>query len=344
MISVIITTYGGNAKLKRAIQSVLDQTNVEKEVIIVDDNNPGSEGRVKTEAIMCEFTQLEEVSYIQHQENRNGAQARNTGIQAAKGEIISFLDDDDFYLSDRLAECERFLHANPETAGVCCGVLCLKNNTHIVSLTQRNCERIVIEDLLLNDSFIGTGSNIFFRRQLVEQLQGFDVHFMRFQDVEFMIRAVSHAAVACIPQIMLVKDVSEIRSFNYMKFRDALDYFNQKFMPEILALSFEKRMVYYNGKALTLLIYAVEDGRKGNADDCLAFLEKFRNMLSITENIVPADIKQMQIKNRAKKGILKIPYQVARYYKDRKESKQYVKNIEPTLWKEVLERVQGSIK
>ncbi len=338
MISVIITTYGGNTKLKRAIQSALDQTNVEKEIIVVDDNNPGSEGRRITEVLIREFSQVKDIRYIQHPQNMNGAQARNTGIQASKGEIITFLDDDDFYLSDRLGECERFLCDHSEAGGVCCGVLCLKNNTHAISLTQRNCQHIYTEDLLLNDSYIGTGSNIFVRKQLAEELHGFDVNFTRFQDVEFMIRAVKQAEIACIPQIMIVKDVSEIRSFNYMKFRDALENFNRKFMIEILALSSEKRMVYYNEKALTLLIYAVEDEQQGNAEDCLMMLEEFRDMLKITTTTVPADIKKMQIKHRTKKGVLRFAYQVSKNLRDAKKSKQCVSAIENDMWNEILER------
>lgn len=46
-VSVIITTFGGSAKLSRAISSVLNQSYQDFEIIVVDDNNPGSTGRKK---------------------------------------------------------------------------------------------------------------------------------------------------------------------------------------------------------------------------------------------------------------------------------------------------------
>ena len=97
-VSVIITTYKRADMLSRAINSVLNQTYKNIEVIVVDDNGNGSEYRLKTEIIMNKYSQIDNLKYIKHKENKNGSAARNTGIREATGDIICFLDDDDWNL------------------------------------------------------------------------------------------------------------------------------------------------------------------------------------------------------------------------------------------------------
>ena len=97
MISIIITTYGEARDLKRAVISLQKQCTEDIEIIVVDDNAPDSAFRTETEHIMDCFSD-NRIVYIKHDKNKNGAAARNTGLKAAKGEFIAFLDNDDFYL------------------------------------------------------------------------------------------------------------------------------------------------------------------------------------------------------------------------------------------------------
>ena len=101
LVSVIITTYGGSKTLKRAINSILAQTYKNIEIIIVDDNDPNSLERKHTENIISNFDACT-IKYIKHSKNLNGAVARNTGINASNGKYICFLDDDYFYLPNRV--------------------------------------------------------------------------------------------------------------------------------------------------------------------------------------------------------------------------------------------------
>ena len=101
MITVITPTYKRHQYLKNAIDSVLAQTYSDFELIVVDDNPPGSEERVRTEDVIREFSDPR-VHYIKNEKNLGGAGSRNRAIEMAKGEYIAFLDDDDMYLPDRL--------------------------------------------------------------------------------------------------------------------------------------------------------------------------------------------------------------------------------------------------
>ena len=101
-VSVIIPTYKRAKMLSRAIDSVLNQTYRNIEVIVVDDNNPNDEYRKATSLIMENYCTDERVHYICHEKNMNGSVARNTGMINASGEFVTFLDDDDIYMPQKV--------------------------------------------------------------------------------------------------------------------------------------------------------------------------------------------------------------------------------------------------
>ena len=107
-LSIIIPTFKRNDNLKKAIESVLNQKG-NFEVIVVDDNDSNSEFRKKNEQLMNEYKKIDNFSYIKHDRNKNGAVARNTGIKNAKGKYITFLDDDDEFLENRVKSIEECL-------------------------------------------------------------------------------------------------------------------------------------------------------------------------------------------------------------------------------------------
>lgn len=104
-ITVVIPTYNRYRLLKRAILSVLAQTQQVDEIIVVDD---GSDD--ETLQIQKDFPQI---TYI-YQENSGVSSARNVGIKNAKNEWIAFLDSDDEWHKDKIEEQMAFHKKNPE--------------------------------------------------------------------------------------------------------------------------------------------------------------------------------------------------------------------------------------
>ncbi|MFI3236460.1 MAG: glycosyltransferase family 2 protein [Lachnospiraceae bacterium] len=104
LVSVVIPTYKRDRTLKRAIESVLNQTYEYLEIIVVDDNHKGSIEREKVEQIMENYSSDERILYIQNETNLGGSGARNAGIDIAKGMYIAFLDDDDEYYPEKIAK------------------------------------------------------------------------------------------------------------------------------------------------------------------------------------------------------------------------------------------------
>lgn len=97
-VSAVIPTYNRAEFMPRAIQSILNQTHPVSEIVIVDDVSTDN-----TESIVRQMqSQSDRIRYIRLPQKGGAQKARNTGIQAARGEWIAFLDSDDVWLPDRI--------------------------------------------------------------------------------------------------------------------------------------------------------------------------------------------------------------------------------------------------
>src|SRR4051812_17019821 len=104
-VSIIIPAYNSERYLRASLQSVLEQTYRDYEVIVVDD---GSTDGTKAAVLGVEGS----IRYI-YQSNQGPSAARNTGIAAARGDFICFLDADDSWTPDKLAIQVEFMERNP---------------------------------------------------------------------------------------------------------------------------------------------------------------------------------------------------------------------------------------
>ena len=101
-VSVILPVYNVEKYLKECLDSILNQTLQEIEVICVDD---GSTDR--SLEILREYEKKDKRVIVLTQENKGAGAARNKGLAIAKGEYLSFLDSDDFFASGMLEEAYR---------------------------------------------------------------------------------------------------------------------------------------------------------------------------------------------------------------------------------------------
>ena len=95
LVSVVIPTFNRGEMIRKSIDSAISQDFEEREIIVIDDCSTDD-----TQEIVAEYGA--EVRYIRHSENRGVGAARNTGIAAANGELIAFLDSDDWWLPNKL--------------------------------------------------------------------------------------------------------------------------------------------------------------------------------------------------------------------------------------------------
>jgi glycosyltransferase involved in cell wall biosynthesis len=109
-ISIILCTYNRAEYLNKCIDSVVNQTFQDWELVIVDD---GSDDRT-FDIVDSYVQQRENIRYLKHK-NRKLALSKNAGIQASFGKYITFLDSDDQYKSEHLESRLSYMKDHPET-------------------------------------------------------------------------------------------------------------------------------------------------------------------------------------------------------------------------------------
>ncbi len=183
VVSVVIPTYNRAHLIGQAIQTVLNQTFQNIEIIIVDDASTDN-----TEEIVASLKD-ERILYLRHEKNLGAPAARNTGIKAAKGEYIAFQDSDDEWHPEKLEKQMRVFEASPPEVGVVyTAFLRIVNDKKEYIpypwVTQKEGD---IHKELLKGSFITTPS-IIVRKVCFEKTGMFDECLPRLQDWELVIR------------------------------------------------------------------------------------------------------------------------------------------------------------
>lgn len=183
MVSVIVPTRNRPQFLKEALQSISAQTYGSFEIIVV--NDAGED----VSEIINSFKD-ERIKYIRHDANKGLAASRNTGVEAARGKYIAYLDDDDIYYPDHLETLAGFL----ENSG--CAVAYsdsyqafqVRDNGRYITKEKRlvysedfDRQRLLVMNYI---PFI----NIVHRRECIEQAGFFDEALKSHEDWDCLIR------------------------------------------------------------------------------------------------------------------------------------------------------------
>lgn len=213
-VSVIIPTYKRAEDISRAVESVLGQTIDSFECIVVDDNGVGTPEGEATAAVMAKYANDARVKYIRHDVNKNGAVARNTGIKAASGKYISFLDDDDVYTPQRLGKMYDKMESLDESWGACYTGYVKHQASGKDQFSDEKQEGDLFVKALMRSLYIGSGSNLFFSHAAVEKTGLFNETFKRNQDLEYLIRVLQNYKMAYVDDV-LMEVFYDIRTVHY---------------------------------------------------------------------------------------------------------------------------------
>ena len=198
LVSVVIPTYKGSDVITRAVDSVLEQTYPNFEIIVVDDNAPNMPERIATEEVMHRYDDNKSVVYLKHETNRNGAAARNTGIHFSHGLYIAFLDDDDWFLPEKIEEQVRFLNQHEQFKACYC--LAQRDGKPIQTIPYTG---DVSKELLMMKSRMFTPS-LCFRKEALLAINGFDESFRRHQDYELLLRFFQKGfKIGCVEKVLV---------------------------------------------------------------------------------------------------------------------------------------------
>lgn len=270
-VSVIIPTYGRPEYLKRAVDSVLNQTYHNLEIIVVDDNNPDTIARKETENTMRGYLEFKNVHYLKHECNKNGSAARNTGIRQAKGKYMCFLDDDDEMLPKRIEVFVDKMDSLDESWGACySNFIKLKKNHQKDKCGERRTGQLY-KEALMRSLYFCPGSNLFVRADLVYKIGGFDEDFKRNQDIEFLARLLKYCKLAYVDETTLIIHYENKTSGKrtYMDLIDLDEFYLSKFKNQIDALEQKDRKKVYQYFALERFRYSIKMHEiKDGLDNC----------------------------------------------------------------------------
>lgn len=175
LVSAIITTKNRADLLPRALDSVLDQTYENLEIIVIDD---GSDDQ--TPQILAEYEDKHKISVIRNKKSLGACKARNLGIEEAEGEFIAGLDDDDEWVNTRISML--LMHYDDDYA-------CITSNDTMIgsqrSIVWNKKREITLNDLLYSNH---VGNQVLVRKGRLLEVGGFDESLVAAQDYDLWIR------------------------------------------------------------------------------------------------------------------------------------------------------------
>ena len=199
LISVILPTFNGGTRgegkyLREAIESVLNQTYENFELIIVNDGSIDN-----TEDLILSYNN-KRIIYLQNANNMGLPSARNTGLGKAKGKYIAFLDDDDYFYSKKLEEQLLFLQKNNANVTYCFTDI-VSESRKIIGCYNNNDSGDILNILLLRN-FI-TPSSVMISKDVYENIGYFKIHLKRCADWDYWIRISTKYKFFCLEKILL---------------------------------------------------------------------------------------------------------------------------------------------
>lgn len=202
LVSVVIPSRNRRARLERALASVWAQTLGDFEVIVVDDASDDG-----TQQALANIAASEpRLRTIRHDAPRGGAGARNTGIAAARGEFVAFLDDDDVWLPEKLARQVAVLRANPQASAVSASfVIDAGGGRRLAKILHPPRDA----DEIIHANHLGGASVCCTTRAALERIGGFDPTLRSAQDWDLWIKLNDLGPVLVCPEPLVVYHTHE---------------------------------------------------------------------------------------------------------------------------------------
>jgi len=192
-VSIIVPIFNRAHTIDRALRSAVDQTYQNTEIVLVDDGSTDA----LTE-VLAGFPDPR-IRLLRHASNKGAAAARNTGILAASGDLIAFLDSDDAWHPDKIAlQVASLAKGADDVIGICSGFSLIWQGTGRV--VHRVPEELRGPECLLSGCDISPGSTLIVRRPVFDRVGLLDTDFPRLEDWDWLLRALREGRVLVQPQ------------------------------------------------------------------------------------------------------------------------------------------------
>ncbi len=200
MVSVIMPVYNGEQFLSQAIDSILSQSYLHWELVVIDDGSTDN-----TVDIIRAYSDPR-IRY-NYQENRGQAAALNKGLELAQGEYITTLDADDWLTPSSLTERVEHLNLNKHYGVVYGdGLYCDVNGKPVLQFSRHMPAGVTgdVFDTLIVSPFYGTGATVMVRKQVLEQTNiRYDESIVWCQDWDIYIRLAEVVQFGFVPLLTI---------------------------------------------------------------------------------------------------------------------------------------------
>ena len=194
LVSVIIPTYNRADLIGHTLESVINQSYRNLEIIVIDD------GSVDNTEEVVKAIGDSRIRYIRHQTNCGGSTARNTGVEAARGEYIAFLDSDDIWVPNKIQLQLASIQMHPHSERVVSYTQrAFGRRCQVVSLPRKLSKTGKGETEALADYLFCNGGDMQTSTLMMHRSLGMATHFRpelrKHQDWDFCLRLEANGAI-----------------------------------------------------------------------------------------------------------------------------------------------------
>ncbi len=188
LISIVIPSYNAKKFIAETIDSVINQSYTNWELIIIDDGSTDN-----SKLIINEFCKADNRIKYYYQNNSGVSVARNNGIRKAKGKYIALLDADDVFEKENLKTKINILESNKNFHWVYSNNYYADENINIVKEGPKGTDQNILDSILLYKGEVVPGpcSNLVFLKKCFDEGVVFDQNFSTTADQDFTIQLAS---------------------------------------------------------------------------------------------------------------------------------------------------------
>lgn len=298
LISIIIPTYNVEKYLDRCVNSVINQTYSNIEIVLVDDGSTDNSGVICDKYMKCD----QRVKVI-HKKNEGVAEARNVGLDNSNGEYVTFVDSDDYVPSDYVEYLYEILSLNKATIS-CCNFEYIYENSNQTIKSKNNKEIIVtysnkeaLEDLLYQRNIDTSPWGKLYRKEVFKNIR-FPIGKI-YEDFGTIYKVVSSAEKVVYSNqkkyyYLIRKDSTTGRSFSSKDF-DMIEL--SKNLEKDIVTRYPEMKSAINSRIINMDFYFIRRMRRDE------FKEEYDNIVSDIKKRRKNLLKDKKIKLKTRIGI-----------------------------------------
>lgn len=216
LVSVIIPCYNHEAYIQDSIQSILDQSYLNIELIVIDDgSNDRSFEKMQQMLTQCEsrFGRV----YFNTRENKGLCNTLNEALSLCKGEYVSIIASDDLMVKNKIEIQVEYALKYPEVTSFYGGVVLIDDKGNEKKMVKPPYKFYNFEDIFMHD-FILYAPTQFHKLKDIIEVGGFD-HSVKIEDWDLLLRlSKNNKSILCVPEILACYRLHEFNTSNKLDF------------------------------------------------------------------------------------------------------------------------------